>query len=593
MDSAVDQRWGRPLEEYTASYGLAAAGQCADVSRQTEEAARLVKQAMSGRTPNAHGLVPRVGILLGANDITLPMLEAVLKLAHSPQHLEFFADQVFISGCIRFLAQIRLEGRPSPFSHEVGYLCFRIILIGIGVSILKMTENFNITVDTMKANRKIKPLLVVSRYVSRAILEAMDKVEETGSERVRTPGQINMEPFLLPTDLRNLLSMLWEDKKLYLHALLTTYLPGVSGVVFVLWQYLEIDPESELAAPSDLMVVPFCEILWRSTLAATEDEFTLLKRISGIVRRDKKVDFWEKRPRDIDLDDSRTLLCALNARMAPTDLQVFKPLTLADISVLLAFVTRSAQQGSEDLFPELFGGTLKCIWRAVETSSMRPSLIVDMTGCAFANLGEALTLLDRLSHSNDGAAKDLVAELEANDFIELLARLVLLLEPNGFPPAFDRSVPRNTMFFNYTSFLVATLAKVAPSIFLSLQFKDDWSKMEYNLSMSEFLKPSHSSNAHNLKVLHKQSTDLWYNISQFLALSLRTTTLPNLCSYPRCPYGIAVIPVEFMCTQCRELRYCSAQCQTRHWTLDHGEGSHKQFCNPSLLPLVSSIGAAD
>ncbi|KAG8728457.1 hypothetical protein FRC11_011030 [Ceratobasidium sp. 423] len=303
-------------------------------------------------------------------------------------------------------------------------------------------------------------------------------------------------------------------------------------------------------------------------LAATADQLGLLTIISDFVRQHKRADLWDKSPKYIDLDDSRTLLYALNARMAPADLRFFVPLCLWRTGVLWWFVTQSIQPGSEDLFPALFGGTMGCIWRGIEAGSLKPTDIVEEAGGVFASLGKLIKPLNHPNHPNGATIEELVAELEKHDFVELLARLIVLLKPGDAKSTLDRNVSRNTMFINNTLFLVRTLAQVAPTMLLGNRLKQrvsDWSKMNNKLLMYEFLGPSHAPKAH--KELHRESKELWANIAQFLELNLWTGTLVQYkCSYSRCPYGMGVLPIEFGCTRCHDFsfRYCSTQCQMRY-----------------------------
>ncbi|EUC62770.1 hypothetical protein RSOL_454070 [Rhizoctonia solani AG-3 Rhs1AP] len=197
---------------------------------------------------------------------------------------------------------------------------------------------------------------------------------------------MNPKPFLLPSDLRSLLGMLWEDRKLYLQALSTTYFPGLSGVMFVLWRYLDANPAIESARPSELMIVPFCDLLWRTMLVATEDQLTPLQYINNLAHHIKQANLWDESPKFVDSADSRAILHAFNARLAPADLRLFKPLSLANLGVLLQFVTGSVQSESEDLFPALFGGTIECVWRAVKEGDLSSDEIVEVTGSVFSSL---------------------------------------------------------------------------------------------------------------------------------------------------------------------------------------------------------------
>ncbi|KAH7325307.1 hypothetical protein B0J17DRAFT_772435 [Rhizoctonia solani] len=150
MDSQVDPRWGRPLEDYVPSYDIAAAQKRGLVTQEMEEEAQKVKDRIYGEALSVRGQVSNPGNLVGLKDITFQMLEAVLELTISPRHLHFFADPIFLGGCIRLLTQVKPEGKLSPFSHEFGYLCFRIIAIGTGACILKVTDSLDMAIQNIE-----------------------------------------------------------------------------------------------------------------------------------------------------------------------------------------------------------------------------------------------------------------------------------------------------------------------------------------------------------------------------------------------------------------------------------------------------------
>ncbi|KAG8729243.1 hypothetical protein FRC11_009242 [Ceratobasidium sp. 423] len=571
MNSRVDQRWGRPLEQYAPSYDIIAARERARVIPEMEEEAQMVKDRIYGEALSIRGHVPNPGNLVGFRGVTLPMLEAVLKLTLSPRHLDFFADPMFIGGCIRLLTQVKPEGKPSPFSYEFGYLCFKIIAIGIGAWVLKVTNNLDMVIHNIETDLGIEPLLMFSGHVSRVLMDnifgghgACDWVMgwETFEERP------DPQPFLSPSDLLSMLNVLWEDRKLYLQVLLRTYFPGLSGVAFVLWRYACSPSVTAVNSRNKLMVVPFCELLWRSMLVATEDQFFTLHYINNFVYYDKVAGSWDESPKYVDLDDSCTVLDAFSARMVPTNSRLFKPLPLLQLIGLLRFVIRLAQPGSEGCYPPLFGGTIERIWVAVENGDKSED-IIDTTGTIMICLSELIEPLNHTNYSSRTALKDLVAALEQHDFLELLSRLLFLLEPGNTPAASRPDMPRNTWFLANTLYFVKTLAKVAPDMLLGYQFKErlgDWYKMEYALLTTTLIEASCPSSH---KALRRQCLELWRKVGESFGLAFWMRVLVGpACSYSRCPQRKNVLPVDFMCPRCLEekLRYCSAMCQTR-WVL--------------------------
>jgi hypothetical protein len=115
--------------------------------------------------------------------------------------------------------------------------------------------------------------------------------------------------------------------------------------------------DSDLAK---LLVVPLCEILWRYCLIATTDQEPALKLIHNCIG--DLAYMCGDYIKHLDLEDSRIVLCAYNARLAPALPDKYQPLDVSALPVLLEFVVALAQTGTEDLLPSLFGRTIRRIW---------------------------------------------------------------------------------------------------------------------------------------------------------------------------------------------------------------------------------------
>ncbi|KAH7325306.1 hypothetical protein B0J17DRAFT_229568 [Rhizoctonia solani] len=410
-----------------------------------------------------------------------------------------------------------------------------------------------------------------------------------------TEGHPDSQPFLSSPDLLSLLNVLWENRKLFVQALFRTYFPGLSGVIFVLWRYTCSSSESASISSNKLMTAPFCEILWRSMLVATEDQFTTLHFINNFVYYEKKVDFWDKSPKYVDLEDSCTLLDVLSARLVPTDRRLFKPMSMLPLVSLLKTVMELIQPGSEGCYPALLTGLVERFWTALEENEL-PEDIILTAGSVFLCLGELLEPLDHNRYSSRTAKVDLVKALEQHDFLELLGRLILLLEPSDEPSPYSPHIPRNSWFLANTLHIVTTLVNMAPDRLLIDQFEariDDWYRVEHALLLSKYIEGSYPD---TYQTLHHQCLRTWWCIGERIGLERRAQALARYeCSYSRCPQGKNLFFVEFTCHLCfgEKLRYCSALCQSKDWTLDHGGGSHRQRCRPKTRPPVRASGIID
>ena len=107
------QHWGRPFGQYTSSYGITATQRRATVTRNMEIDAQIAKSQIYSQVLGERSLVEHFGEFYHATEVTLPMLETVLKLALSPCHLHFFADPLLIGGCIRLMTRANPEGKQS------------------------------------------------------------------------------------------------------------------------------------------------------------------------------------------------------------------------------------------------------------------------------------------------------------------------------------------------------------------------------------------------------------------------------------------------------------------------------------------------
>ncbi|KEP44971.1 hypothetical protein V565_338080 [Rhizoctonia solani 123E] len=265
--------WGRPLAEYTLSYDLSASYKRKAITRKVEaEAVDAIK-----RISNLTGAVDYA--TQDGEKVNIQTLELILQLTLSPRTFHHFAHPPLVSGCIKLLSTVKAEGRSSPFSYEFGYLSFKILTVAIGACILRCSNNLDNTTSRMFLEHNTGPLLIFSDSV-----HSLDWVEGIGSQR--EPG-----PVVLQSDVHAILSLLWDDRELFVTAFAATYTPGPSGILFLLWQHLHFERVFDSQPPSRL-AAPFCEILWRYMLVFTRDQGDTLILLQKHLQTTGATDVW-------------------------------------------------------------------------------------------------------------------------------------------------------------------------------------------------------------------------------------------------------------------------------------------------------------
>ncbi|KDN44353.1 hypothetical protein RSAG8_05617, partial [Rhizoctonia solani AG-8 WAC10335] len=245
MDSPLPL-WGLPLNEYVDHYQFENIKQRGRLNEDPGfTSAREAADALSA--------LARVGDGGGPNDskalsisVNMQNLRAILKLVPYPRAYRSLARPAAIGGCIKLMSGIKLDGRSSPFSYEYGYLCFRVLTIVLGICILDRSGLLDPSIRAMPVDHRTHPQLDIMQhlghYVSSGIFQDLSKAGGDGLDWMfgwnKVEGLPEQYPLVNISDIELLSSMLWNDRKVFFKALKSTYYPGISAVVFVLWRGL-------------------------------------------------------------------------------------------------------------------------------------------------------------------------------------------------------------------------------------------------------------------------------------------------------------------------------------------------------------------
>ncbi|CAE6480817.1 unnamed protein product [Rhizoctonia solani] len=577
-------QWGRPLAEYISSF--------------TEDASKG-RFYQSEFEPIALEAIEQVCQLAGdgsnismrdVEQISVATLDTILVLSRSPLYLRHFESPSLISGCIKLMASVQVNGNPSPFSYEYGYLCFRIIALAVGVCLLSRRYELAEAISEMIADKETALLDIFSCHVSQLVAEETEEAYGRGPVCdwilgwIKSPDQPQQPPLASRADIMNLLIILEGDRKRFLKAISSTVTPGLSGIMFIIWRHVHAKCVSKNHSRPESLVVPFSELLWRCMLAATTDEVTPLMYMFN----DMEVvsELWDKHSKRYDEEDSVSILNTYIMRLAPTNPRRYSRLTSVEMTSLLRFIKWTVEPGCEDLFAQVFGMTLDRTWEAVVGKEIDDGLLVDAVSRILVYLGDFLQLLEHMHPISGPIVKDVTLMLIEKESLSLVGRTMLLMVPTRAPPVQTRECEtrRNTVFLGFVEMLYERIEGLLPSYVLGREFSiylPEWLKLYRHFVSLRY----RTENETRTKWDHyRMSGSSWRHMAKSLGLEPQIKAIlesGKKCCYSRCAAPDDLDGGELTCPLCLGRTYCSARCQAMDWDLDFGSGSHRQLCKRS------------
>jgi hypothetical protein len=143
---------------------------------------------------------------------------------------------------------------PQPFGHEYGYLCFRIVVLAIGVSIISRDRRkYGIIISKLIKNERLEDLSVMLMdYVVGAVSEQIYGPWVSPDSFLGWSSRDSLAPIVSKANALLLLDILWKDRKGLLRAWAETHAPGLSGVLFILWRCVQITRYVDIAISINL-----------------------------------------------------------------------------------------------------------------------------------------------------------------------------------------------------------------------------------------------------------------------------------------------------------------------------------------------------
>ncbi|CAE6436799.1 unnamed protein product [Rhizoctonia solani] len=362
--AVVHPIWGRNIHQYPCSYTLG--------SLVPELTAQSVLNSANteafGRAHDIIVLISKVGeeadpskAKLMAQSISLEMLQSVLAAASFRTSFSALAEPRLVRGCIRIMSTVALDtgSSASPFSYEYGYVCFCILTIAFGLCFVGHSLDTIFRASDTKLKHR-HPLVILAESV--ASTAGMNvHLSATMHYRNLTDQTTSV---IAPREGLLLFNMLWGDRKLFLKAMVSTYVPGLSGVMHLLWQLWRVGRAN--STDYDLLLgVPLYEVLRRCYLGVTRDQDRALTAL--ISDTQCMADLWLHRSTVLDAEDSKTLLQGYIRRVTSPEIW-HGGISVTSVSSVLEFVVRFAQQGAVEMFPPVFATTIRFLWNEANSN---------------------------------------------------------------------------------------------------------------------------------------------------------------------------------------------------------------------------------
>ncbi|KAG8738365.1 hypothetical protein FRC11_001445, partial [Ceratobasidium sp. 423] len=350
-----------------------------------------------------------------AGQITLSTLQSVAMLECSRHTLHYLTSPL-----------------ATPFSYEYGYLAFRIMGVAAIVCLLKRSDRLPLTRQTMDVYRDEDIRYILNSDLSSVILgpllygtEGPDLDQILGWGGGAPPAQ---DPILLDSDAMLLLKMLWEDRKHLLEATVRTIMPGLTGLLFILWRFWRLKQVTN-PVQADAILRQYSDVLWRYFCVIDDVEEQILSPIyMDIIVPAQK---WFPQATAVDLEDSRRVIETYIGRIKPAKRGSVKVARFSKFvlqgAAQLNFVAPLVQHGTEDLFPSLFRATIESIWNdseAIHSAADVQEFFLNMI-TIFENFSH---LLEDFSVPEAIQLPFIEATIDGN-LIDLTAKLILMVEP--------------------------------------------------------------------------------------------------------------------------------------------------------------------
>ncbi|CAE6477875.1 unnamed protein product [Rhizoctonia solani] len=566
-------RWGCSVE----ARALVSDLERADLNPALEHAGIQALQKISRLSSESYTLVQTD---LG-KEINITILQAAFLLARGPRTIHHLANPPVLKSCIRLMKTV--EGLPpteiTPFSHEYGYLCFKLFIVVLNVCLLERWDKLE-EVLTLCKDKELAVHVYISDMVAFIVGKQFEALKSgEGCDWVlgwSASANGRRQPTLLPlSDISTLFNLIWDDRKKFLlsQAPFTRKVTGLSGLMFVFSRYIAHERKKNLEWK--LLQGKLYEIALRYALVADARQ---RRATVDVIDANKCTGDWYNTPKHIDTEDSRLILGAYIQTLT-RDEEIHETL---HPPVLLRLVALSVNDSTQELLPEVVRWTIEYGWRmflSLDDEEDNFEMFIKFFMSAFSYLlSPPLHPPVRLIPLTQ---TKVIEVMRKKGLLDWIARALIQLRPGTTYAESEANgdVHESLILFG------KSLTEVVPQRELERcfgQYVPEWWKVHrYFASI-----PAGRSSDHRDHYEH--CGHAWLKVAELLGLE------PAIDEYASENYynGEAARSsgARFGCTGCIHTWYCDDRCKRMDWRLVHPHIHSHDESAPALRDLLSGFG---
>ncbi|CAE7092156.1 unnamed protein product [Rhizoctonia solani] len=458
----------------------------------------------------------------------------------------------------------------QPPSFECGYECFKLLASILNLCLLDRCNQLDEALVTYQAGSYANLQIVFSVTLSR-VIEMQAKISDAGGNCdlifgwSSSTSRTRQTALLMPADTLVLLDILWDYRKDFLKAMLSSSPPPLSGLLFLFLRSIVKQP-SLRALDWESTKCKLHELALRYMLIGEEHWNQHKVMVEILAQIDSEDSIWGRNPKYADTEDSRCISQAFVNMLSNHTLKAFPMQTPY---ILLRLIVLSVDTHSQGILPTIVGLLIEYAWSMVIRVNGEADLVPFVQG-----LFCSLTMLLCPPHNApyelaDSTQHGLMTALHQADVLDLVARVIAGLEPaqRVSLPLSDKNAATVQIMFRF----FVLFCEIVPEEKLADCFQDyltDWWKFNQYMQVNASRVMRSQSGAGACHDHYKNCSNIWLWIADGLGLgpTINAHRDPRLCKNPRCPtlfsYNHVHHGCERGCVDCDQLLvYCNDRCQ--------------------------------
>ncbi|CAE6500233.1 unnamed protein product [Rhizoctonia solani] len=350
MDTSLHPQWGRTIGSYSLPSDMNRTTLSVDSELTGLQAMQKISQlATEGRIQGRESL---------EENIDIKMLHCALNLASDPATIRQLANPPIISGCICLMKTISRQ-HPRATSLLVGAL---------NLCLLERWGTLDATLATVKdyPDPRGSPQIITSVKVAGTIMNQFTGMNigadfDSALGWSTSTNNRRQAPLLSRLDMSTLFDLMWNDRKLFLQALVNDISTscGLSGLFCCFSRYVARAREFRQGPDDESLKFRLFELGSRYSLVAPEYQREAMMFVMSTTNCSQK---WNNTPKHVDAEDSRLMMSSYIKQLSDNR----DPILIArDPSINPTFISLVTDAQTQDLLPEVMKCTIKYGWFAL------------------------------------------------------------------------------------------------------------------------------------------------------------------------------------------------------------------------------------